>query len=350
MARSGYIQKTFTHAGKRYYVCGKTEKEVYTKMERKRIELDQGKVAVESSMTLSDWADICIETYKVNIKEKTRQDFIYTVNASILNLIGNLSLKDIRPRHCQEVMNRQKDKSASQISKAYQALNFLLKKAIQEKLLNENPAEFIEKPAGTTRKRRSLTESEQEVFTKIAKTDRKYYGYLLMLYCGCRPSEAYRCKREDIILVEDVNLLHIKGTKTVNADRFVPLQGWLYDLVKGCDHSEFICITSAGHKITDNYMRKMWKSYKRKINLEMGCKTYRNQLLEPYPLPPDITQYCLRHTYCTNLAKSGVDIRTAQKLMGHSDISITANIYTHIDNDDVIKAARLLDKNAKRGT
>lgn len=44
----------------------------------------------------------------------------------------------------------------------------------------------------------------------------------------------------------------------------------------------------------------------------------------------DLTAYCLRHTYCTNLQKQGVDIRTAQYLMGHSSIQMTAKIYTHI--------------------
>lgn len=53
--------------------------------------------------------------------------------------------------------------------------------------------------------------------------------------------------------------------------------------------------------------------------------------------------YNLRHEYCTNLARKGIDIRTAQKLMGHANISITANIYTNLTNDDILAAGKLLD-------
>lgn len=45
------------------------------------------------------------------------------------------------------------------------------------------------------------------------------------------------------------------------------------------------------------------------------------------------------HTFCTNLAKANVDIRTAQRLMGHSNIQMTANIYTHVDNSQIQVAA-----------
>lgn len=334
------FKTSFTFDGKRYQIYADTEKELIRKSERRKMELEQGRVSIESSMFLSDWASCCVETYKVNVKEKTKQDFIYTVRRSILSHLGNLKLKDIKPLHCQQVLNYQQGKSTSQINKVYQALQFLMNKAEQQKLINENPAKFVQKPSGVKKTRRALTEYEQEIFTEVAMTNRKYYGFLLMLYCGCRPSEAYNCKGQDIQSVDNVKLLHICGTKTKNANRYVPLPNCLYGIIKDTPRDMAICVTSKGNRITENYMRKTWNSYKRNINLRMGCKTYRNQLIEPYPLDSCIVQYCLRHTYCTNLAKNKIDIRMAQKLMGHSDISITANIYTHVDRDDVIEVAK----------
>ncbi len=41
-----------------------------------------------------------------------------------------------------------------------------------------------------------------------------------------------------------------------------------------------------------------------------------------------------RHTYCTNMAKSGISVKTLQYLMGHSDISVTMNVYTHLKLED----------------
>lgn len=42
----------------------------------------------------------------------------------------------------------------------------------------------------------------------------------------------------------------------------------------------------------------------------------------------------VRHTYCTNMAKSGIFVKTLQYLMEHSDISVTLNIYTHLKLED----------------
>ena len=49
---------------------------------------------------------------------------------------------------------------------------------------------------------------------------------------------------------------------------------------------------------------------------------------------PNITPHVCRHTYCSNMAKSGMNPKTLQYLMGHSDISVTMNVYTHIGFDD----------------
>ena len=74
----------------------------------------------------------------------------------------------------------------------------------------------------------------------------------------------------------------------------------------------------------------------------MGCEVYRNELIPPLPLAPDFVPYMFRHTYCTDLQKKGIDIRTAQKLMGHSSILITAEIYTHVDTKEIVKAGKIL--------
>ena len=80
------------------------------------------------------------------------------------------------------------------------------------------------------------------------------------------------------------------------------------------------------------------------MNISMGCKVYRNELIPPFPLADDFVPYDLRHTYCTNLARAGVDIRVAKKLMGHANISITADIYTHVDTKDIESAAELINR------
>ena len=155
------------------------------------------------------------------------------------------------------------------------------------------------------------------------------------------PSEAAECQGRDIEYSDGFALLHIRGTKTKNSDRLVPIPGELLALIKSTPKFEYIVQTRAGHKIT-NYDR-LWKSFKRQLNIHMGCKMYNNQLIPPYPIAPDLVPYCFRHKSCTELAREGVDVREAQVLMGHSDISTTINIYTNLTNADV--ALNLAKKN-----
>ena len=57
---------------------------------------------------------------------------------------------------------------------------------------------------------------------------------------------------------------------------------------------------------------------------------------------PNITPHVCRHTYCSNMAKSGMNPKTLQYLMGHSDISVTMNVYTHIGFDDAEEELKLV--------
>ena len=59
---------------------------------------------------------------------------------------------------------------------------------------------------------------------------------------------------------------------------------------------------------------------------------------------PNITPHVCRHTYCSNMAKSGVNPKTLQYLMGHSDISVTMNVYTHIGFDDAEEKLKRMEE------
>lgn len=67
---------------------------------------------------------------------------------------------------------------------------------------------------------------------------------------------------------------------------------------------------------------------------------------------PKITPHVCRHTHCSNMAKAGINPKTLQYLMGHSDIGVTLNTYTHLgleDAEDELKRVKGL-KDARKGT
>lgn len=65
---------------------------------------------------------------------------------------------------------------------------------------------------------------------------------------------------------------------------------------------------------------------------------------------PNITQHVCRHTYCSNMAKSGMNPKTLQYLMGHSDIGVTLNTYTHLGLEDAENELKRLEdlQNARK--
>ena len=327
---------TITYDGQRYWVYANTKSELAVKKAMKLRDLKEGKSSVTSNMLLRDWIDYCLATYKTNQNETTRNRYNNRVEHNITEHIGHIPISKVKPLHCQNVMNRVSGMSKKHVSEIYQALRFIFKYAKLNGLINMDPTENLTKPqmkAPVTR--RALTPLERETVLKIAKTDRRFYIYLLMLLCGCRPAEAAECKGMDIQTIEGYHMLHIRGQKTVNADRFVPIDAELYAVIKDTPKDEYISKKETNRART-------WRAFKRQMNIALGCKVYRNKLVPPYPVAPDLVPYCLRHEYCTDLARKGIDIRHAQKLMGHSDISLTANIYTNLAHNDMVEIARIM--------
>ena len=58
---------------------------------------------------------------------------------------------------------------------------------------------------------------------------------------------------------------------------------------------------------------------------------------------PVVTPHVCRHTFCSNMAKSGMNPKTLQYLMGHSDISVTMNVYTHVGLNDAEEELRRME-------
>lgn len=329
-------RKRFTYQGKTYNVYANTLEELGEKKARKIAELKLERSKTFTDVTVRDWTEKCIETYKTGQAEITRKKYVARVEHCILSHIGDMRVKDVTPIHCQQVLNLQRGNSKSQIREVANALKFIFSHAVFNGIIDKDPTIMLNKPKGTYTPRRSLSRFECMAVDEIARTERKYYCFLLMLYCGCRPMEACDCKGSDLYMANDQPILHIRGTKTKNADRNVPIPSYLWSVIKNTPKHEYISVYSNGNKITPENRGRLWRTFWRQMNLWAGTETYRNQLIEPYIIPKDITPYCLRHTYCTDLARRGVDIRIAQKLMGHSEISLTANVYTHVEDEDLI--------------
>ena len=342
MPKKYAFQKYFTFEGKRYVVRGDSEKECYEKMALKKRDLEEGRAIISGSMKVKDWIPQVMATYKPNISDDYRDQMELRIKKHIIKAIGHLSIKQVKPLQCQQILNSQVGMSKSHIKKLHQELVFIFEKAKENHLIYENPAANLVRPEGYTKKRRSITDRERKHLLLVCENDPRYIFFLLMLYTGCRPGEAAKVRRTDLVEKNGVYLLHIRGTKTENSDRYVPVVPELLPKLLALDPFALAAPNSAGREHTESSYDRMVAKLKRDLNISMGCQVYRNKLVPPYPLAADFVPYYLRHTFCTDLQKKGVDIRAAQKLMGHADIQTTANIYTHQDDDTILQAAALM--------
>jgi len=335
-----YIRKTFTFNGRRYEVAGKTEEEAIRKMIEKKIALENGEVSVNGNTLLKDWYKTAFEAYKPNVSARYMNQCLVRFQKHVIDDIGRYPLSQITPLQLQSILNRQKGMSRSHITKLHQDIFFVFDAARKNHMIQKNPAADLVRPIGTNHKRRALTSDERHHFLLVAPTDPRFIFFELMLYCGCRPGEAAEVRYDDVVMIEDVPFLHIRGTKTANSDRFVPIPEELKPHLLNASGNGIVAPSRANKKHTESSYKRMTESLKRAMNISMGCHVYRNQLIPPLPLADDFVPYLFRHTYCTDLKKKGVDVRIAKDLMGHADIKTTANIYDHSDGDTLMIAAR----------
>ena len=329
---------TFTYQGKRYEVRAKTLEEMYMKKAKKLNDLKNQVIIYDEKISVDMWSIKALETYKS--ATQGLQSMIDRYNKYVSPYIGKKPIKSIKSVECQQILNSCEGMSYSHCSKLKQELSFIFEKAVENQIIPTNPAKKLSMPKYTKGVRRSITEYEREHLMSCIEKDQAYLLFYIMLTCGCRPEEAINLIGNDID--HKNRLLHIRGTKTKNSDRRVPISDALYDRIRHVKPFEPISPNRRGNKHSESSYKRLCEHLRRDMNISMGCKVYRNELIPPLPLAEDFVPYCLRHTYCTDLCKAGVDVRIAQKLMGHANISITAEIYTHIDVNDIKSAGAKL--------
>lgn len=336
-----YKYKTsFTFEGKRYQIYADTQKELYKKEERKRLALENGRILVSSNMLLKDWYTMYVDSYKSNVKEITLKNWKCKIEKQLISELGAMPLNAIKPLHLQRIAQNLNGYSADYIKKVKQGIYSIFDKAVENKLINDNPAKNIVAPEGGKTTRRSITEEERKLILATIPDDRRFQFYAVMLYAGLRPSEVAELKGMDI---KD-GMIFVRGTKTKNATRKVPLAEPLRNmLVYKHGANDYIFKNTVGKKLDESGRQHLWNAFKRHLNLKAGNQLYRNKLVYPSHVAEDLVPYCLRHTFCTDLCLAGVDVRVAQRLMGHASITTTSNIYTHVNTDKLLDAADKLN-------
>lgn len=235
--------------------------------------------------------------------------------------------------------------------------------AYEADLIHKNPFDFDLHNflINDSVKREALTGKQEKDFLKFIKQDEHfsecYDGMYLLLHTGLRIGEFCGLTLKDIDMQKKtINVDHqlqyvgnkgkyIEKTKTDAGTRVLPMSEEVYEVMKRVltnrrkpkieicidGYTGFLFLDKRGMPMMPYQWEKRFQHSVEKYN-----KIYRVQL-------PKITPHVCRHTFCTNMAKRGISVETLKYLMGHTDISVTLNVYTHLKLEDAEKEIKRLE-------
>lgn len=333
MTKYKYVKTWVGEDGKRKVVRSNvSEEDMWSKYFLARY----GSEYKQNSVSVSEWFYKAVDIYKTNMGADTKYNYIKCYEKHILPLLGNMMISNVSSSDCQKVLNQLKGSSTQLIAQVNQILNFIFRTAIYNNLTNSNPSEYLQRPKGKEKqKHRALYDDEREALLKLfdGPNQERLRIFEIMYYCGCRPSELFKATKSDITLNNNIHLLHVKGTKSSAADRYVPIDDKLVEKLKR-QKGSYLCTTEAGNPLDKSKYRRIVLRLYRELDIMMGAEVYRNKIINS-KLYPDFQPYCLRHNFATMLKNNNIDIRVAQYLLGHSSIQITSDIYTHTSDNDI---------------
>lgn len=336
-------RKTGSYAGVNYDIKAHTEEELEKKYQKKIIAIERKHLTKGSSTTVNEWFDRYIEMYVDGyVTYQTQKDREGIYRRLIRPVIGSMAIGKVTSTECQSILNDMAGYSKDYIDSVAQLLYNIFRRAKTAKLIYDNPADDLARPAAVSGHGRAATMQERALMLLAAPKHRGGLWLRCILYLGMRPGETCRFLGKHINY--DEGLVFVDGTKSAAARRIVPVPADLLSDLKDLNRkpNEHIFLNMHGDPLRKSSNDNMWHSFRNVMNITAGCKVYRNQVQDPV-VAPDLIPYYFRHAFATDLKDANVPYRIRQELLGHSDGSVTDR-YTHRTEKSLGTARDLLEK------
>ena len=277
------------------------------------------------------------------------------------------SIRDIKVSDAQKwIMKLHEDgKGYSTLTSVRGVVKPAFQMAYNEDVIRRNPFDFklVDVVSNDSQKRIAMTEEQQTLWMDFIREDKtycKYYDeFVVLLGTGMRVSEFCGLTKADLdftgrkirvdhqLVRERGGKYYVEKTKTECGCRYIPMTDEVYQSLQNIlsrrkrVKTETIIDGYSGFLLLD-------KNDSPKVALhienEMRWAMKKYQKLHPDKPLPHITPHVFRHTFCTNMANAGMDIKTLQYVMGHSDVGVTLNVYTHASYDRAAEQmAKIID-------
>lgn len=346
-----------------------TESDPYPKGKRKDISLREKEKEVEKAlrnavatsggnMTVLELVQKYI-SQKRGVKHNTQANYNFVINVIKKEDFGAKRIDTIKLSDAKTWLIKLQDdgRGYSSIHSIRGVVRPAFQMAVDDDLINKNPFEFqlATVVVNDSVTREAITRKQQREFLRFIKADKhfcKYYdGIYILFHTGLRVSEFVGLTINDIEFdKERIKVDHqlqrtrnmkyeILTPKTEKGERYVPMQKDVADcfrrIIQNRKHPKIEPMIDgySGFLFLDKNDMPMvalhWEKYFQHIR-EKYNSIYKVQM-------PCITPHVCRHTFCSNMAKSGMNPKTLQYIMGHSDIGVTLNTYTHLQFEDALE-------------
>lgn len=319
---------------KRKSVSGENKTEVRQRMKQIELQIFNGEFIDESSITIYNLAyQMIIDKYNMNeITQNTYETHLSTLKR--LKPIYNTPLQQANETQIRAYLQKHLDYSDSVIKKNYQMLKSTFLEAEKRGIIIKSPMIDIKKPKSKQKKEkvRALTiEEQQKLIDVLQHNDIKYSQQMLLsMLTGLRMGEINALTVKDINLrfkTINVNKTISRGekgkailgdvTKTEAGTRIIPITDEIKPLISECvKYSDgFLFLTSSGGFVTTN-----------QVNMELQRTLKKYNILDEN-VRGKVSCHSLRHTYATRCIEGGMSAKILQRLLGHTDITVTMNTY-----------------------
>jgi len=321
----------------------KSQREAKNAMRELENEIQNNGYINEKKIKLSDFLDQWIESYKNNISLPSTQYYQNIINR-INKYMANTIINEITPYLLQNIYTKMKNNNESNwyISKCHRVLHLALKHAKMWQLIKDNPCENVTPPRyKSSNKPKVWTEDEVNQFLNLIRGKRIYLPVLLAVTTGMRRGEICALQWDDVNFEtgyisisknfqydQKKHTQNLDLTKTNTSNRSITITNKLILELKKLRQFQLELKLKLGNMYNDQkFVFADEKGDPMKLNYL--TQTFANEIKDNN-FKNRIPFHGLRHTHATILLSKNINPKIVQERLGHSTVSITMDIYSHV--------------------
>ncbi|PLS87636.1 MAG: site-specific integrase [Actinobacteria bacterium] len=353
--RGAYIVHT-AKGPKRRYVGGKTREEVRRKLVKAMADRDGGLVFDAGSLTVGEYLDRWLsDCVKGTVRESTFERYGYVVRPHIKPTLGQIKLKSLTTAHVRGFYREKLDAglSPATVHKMHVVLHKALDQAVADGMISRNVTDALKLPRIDREEINPLTAEEANRLIEAARGDRLEALYVLAVHSGLRQGELLALRWEDLDL----------EARTLRVRRTLTWAGGKHSLTepKTKKSRRTVRLTTGAVAALRDHLKRQLSEMDRLGSLyQNGNLVFANEiggivnpsnlrnrsfakLLERAGLN-GVRFHDLRHTCATLLLSKNVNPKIVSEMLGHANIAITLDTYSHVLPDMQEKAARAIEE------